>query len=49
MNLHLPGTCLHPTDEDHRVSERIVALERASRDTNTLWVDPRCHSAVVLL
>jgi hypothetical protein len=40
---------LHPTDEDRRVSERIAALERASRDTNTLWVDPRCRSAVVLL
>jgi hypothetical protein len=21
MNLRLPGTCLHPTNEDHRVSE----------------------------
>jgi hypothetical protein len=49
MNLCLPGTCLHPTDEDRRVSERIAALERASRDTKTLWVDPRRRSAIVLL
>jgi hypothetical protein len=40
---------LHPTDEDRRVSERIAALERVSKDTNTLWADPRCRSAVVLL
>jgi hypothetical protein len=49
MNLRLPGTCLNPTDEDRRVSERIVALERALRDTDTLWVDPRRCSAIVLL
>jgi hypothetical protein len=49
MNLRLPGTCLHPIDEDRRVSERIAALERASRDTEILWVDPRCRNAVVLL
>jgi hypothetical protein len=48
MNLRLP-TCLHPTDEDHRVSKRIVALERVSRDTNSLWADPWHRSAVVLL
>jgi hypothetical protein len=49
MDLRLPGTCLHPTDEDHWVSERIAALERALKDTNTLWVDPRRRNAVVLL
>jgi hypothetical protein len=49
MNLRLPGTYLHPIDEDCRVSKRIVALERVSKDTNTLWADPRRHSAVVLL
>jgi hypothetical protein len=27
MNLHLLGTCLYPTDEDHRVSERIASLK----------------------
>jgi hypothetical protein len=40
---------LHPTDESRRVSERIAALERVSKDTNTLWADPQCRSAVVLL
>jgi hypothetical protein len=48
-SLHLSGTCLHPADEDRRVSERIVALERVSRDTNSLWANPRHRSAVVLL
>jgi hypothetical protein len=49
MNLRLIGTCLHPTDENRWVSKRIAALERASRYTETLWVDPRRRSAVVLL
>jgi hypothetical protein len=49
MNLRLLGTCLYPTDEDRRVSEQIAALERASRDTNTLWVYPQHRNAVVLL
>jgi hypothetical protein len=43
------GSCLNPVDEDHRVSERIAALERASTDTNTFWVDPRHRSAIILL
>jgi hypothetical protein len=33
MVLHLPGTCLHPTDENRRVAERIAALEKVSKDT----------------
>jgi hypothetical protein len=49
MNLHLLGTCLHPTDEDRRVSEQIAAFERASRDTNTLWVDLWRRNTIVLL
>jgi hypothetical protein len=49
MNLRLPITCLHPSDEDRRVSERIAALDRVSKDTNTLWADPWRRSAVVLL
>jgi hypothetical protein len=40
---------LNPIDEDRRVSEQIVALERASKDTDTLWVDPWRRSAIVLL
>jgi hypothetical protein len=49
MNLRLPGTCLHPADEDRRVAERIAALERVSKDTNSLWADPWRRSAVVFL
>jgi hypothetical protein len=40
---------LNPTDEDRRISEQIAALERASRDTDTSWVDLRRRSAIVLL
>jgi hypothetical protein len=40
---------LNPVDEDRRVSEWIAALERASIDTNTFWVDPRRRSANALL
>jgi hypothetical protein len=40
---------LNPIDEDHRVSERIAALERASSDTNTFWIDLRHREAIVLL
>jgi hypothetical protein len=43
------GSCLDPVDEDRRVSERIAALERASTDTNTFWIDPHRRSAIVLL
>jgi hypothetical protein len=43
------GSCLNPVDEDHQVSERIVALEKTSIDTNTFWIDPCRHSAIVLL
>jgi hypothetical protein len=49
MSLRLPGTCLHPADEDRRVAERITALERVSQDMTSLWADPRRRSAVVLL
>jgi hypothetical protein len=40
---------LNPVHENHRVSERITVLERASTDTNTFWIDPRRRSAIVLL
>jgi hypothetical protein len=49
MNLRLPGTCLHPADEDRRVAEQIAALERVSKDTNSLWANTQHRSAVVLL
>jgi hypothetical protein len=49
MSLHLPGTCLHPADEERRVAKRIAALERVSKDVASLWADPRHRSVVVLL
>jgi hypothetical protein len=49
MSLHLLGTCLHPANENRRVAERIAALERVSKDTTSLWTDPRRRSVVVLL
>jgi hypothetical protein len=49
MSLRLLGTCLHPANEDRRVTERIVSLERVSQDTTSLWADPQHSSAVVLL
>jgi hypothetical protein len=49
MSLHLPGSCLHPADENHRVAERNAALEKVSKDASSLWADPRRRSAIVLL
>jgi hypothetical protein len=43
------GSCLNPVDEDRRVSERIAALERASTDTKTFWIDPHRRSAIIRL
>jgi hypothetical protein len=43
------GSCLNPVDENHRVSGRIAALERASTDTNTFWIDPHRRSAIFLM
>jgi hypothetical protein len=44
-----PGSCLNPIDENRRVSKWIAALERASTDTNTFWVDPHRCSSIILL
>jgi hypothetical protein len=49
MNLRLLGTCLHRADEDRRVAERIAALEKVSKDTNSLWANQRHRIAVLLL
>jgi hypothetical protein len=43
------GTCLDFAAEDRRVTERNAALERMSAGVETLWSDPRCQSAIVLL
>jgi hypothetical protein len=48
-NLRLPGTCLHPANENRRVAERIAALENVSKDASSFCADPRHRSAVVLL
>jgi hypothetical protein len=40
---------LNPIDEGRWVSKQITALEKASKDTDTLWVDPWRRSAIVLL
>jgi hypothetical protein len=49
ITLYSPGACLNPIDKNHRVSERIAALERALLDTNTFWIDPQRCSTIVLL
>jgi hypothetical protein len=43
------GACLNPVDENRQVSERIAALERASSDTNTFWIDPQRRSTIIVL
>jgi hypothetical protein len=43
------GTCLDFAAEDRRVTERNAALEKMSAGCETLWSDPRCRSAIVLL
>jgi hypothetical protein len=43
------GICLDHAVEDHRVSERVAALERFSSDTNTFWSSACRRVAVVQL
>jgi hypothetical protein len=43
------GTCLDFAAKDRRVTERNAALEKMSAGFETLWSDPRCQSAIVLL
>jgi hypothetical protein len=45
----ISGTCLDFVGETRRVSERIAALEKASEGIDSLWSDPRCRRAIVLL
>jgi hypothetical protein len=42
MNLRLPGTCLHPADENRRFAKRIAALEKVSEGASSLWAVPQC-------
>jgi hypothetical protein len=43
------GTCLDFAAEARRVAERNAALEKASEGIDSLWSDPRCRRAIVLL
>jgi hypothetical protein len=43
------GTCLDFPAEERRVAERNAALEKTSAGYETLWSDPRCRNAIVLL
>jgi hypothetical protein len=43
------GTCLDFAAEDRWVTEWNAALEKMSAGIETLWSDPRCRSAIVLL
>jgi hypothetical protein len=43
------GTCLDFAAEAHQVAEQNVALEKASEGIDSLWSDPRCRRAIVLL
>jgi hypothetical protein len=45
----ISGTCLDFVAEAHRVSKRNTALEKASEGIDSLWSDPRCCRAIVLL
>jgi hypothetical protein len=47
--LAIAGTCLDFAAEDRRVTERSAALERMSANVETLWSNPRCQNAIVLL
>jgi hypothetical protein len=43
------GTCLDLVGESSRVTERITALQNAAQGTESLWSNPRCCRAIVLL
>jgi hypothetical protein len=43
------GTCLDFAAEDRQVTERSAAQEKMSAGFETLWSDPRCRSAIILL
>jgi hypothetical protein len=43
------GTCLDLVGESHRVTERITALQSVAQGTESLWSNPHCCRAIVLL
>jgi hypothetical protein len=49
MSFVILGTCLDFAAEARRVAERNTALEKTSEGIDSLWSDPRCRCAIVLL
>jgi hypothetical protein len=49
MSFVILGTCLDFAAEARRVAERNAALEKMSEGIDSLWSDPRCRRAIVLL
>jgi hypothetical protein len=49
ISFRISCTCLDLVGETRRVSERTAALEKASEGTDSLWSDPQCRRAIVLL
>jgi hypothetical protein len=49
MSFVILGTYLDFAAEARRVAERNVALEKTSEGIDSLWSDPRCRHAIVLL
>jgi hypothetical protein len=49
MSFGVLGTCLDFAAEARRVAKRNAALERTSEGIDSLWSDPRCRRAIVLL
>jgi hypothetical protein len=45
----ISGTCLDFASEARRISDQITALEKASEGIDSLWSDPRCRRAIMLL
>jgi hypothetical protein len=49
MSFVILGNCLDFAAEVRQVAERNTALEKTSEGIDSLWSDPRCHCAIVLL
>jgi hypothetical protein len=49
MSFAILGTCLDSAAEARQVAERNTALEKTSEGIDSLWSDPQCRRAIVLL
>jgi hypothetical protein len=49
ISFSILGTCLDFAAKNHRVTERNTALEKMSEGIDSLWSNPRCRSAIILL